>query len=108
MSTLTVRIAPTARYKLILSSRVQRSLRMYARLQALYDGSRLEPVDPDLLAFIPRPVLAVLMLFPSDTEGYRAAKAKEDGEIQADEAKSKFGQDFMYFRQVSLFEKAGR
>jgi hypothetical protein len=41
------------------------------------------------------------MLFPASSKGYIAAKAKEDGEIQADEAKSKFGQDFMYFRQVS-------
>jgi len=56
-------------------------------------------VDPELLAFVPQPVLAVLMLFPV-TDLMDKKKDIENKEIEADESKRAFGSDLLYFKQT--------
>jgi hypothetical protein len=69
---------------------------------SISEYKRATAVEPELLAFIPRPVLAVLMLFPSHSKGYLDLKKSEADEIAADPAKKEFGKDLLYFKQARL------
>lgn len=55
-------------------------------------------MDPDLLAFVPKPVKAVLILFPV-TEKYEEHRKAEDFEIRS-AGKEGYGQDLLYFKQT--------
>ena len=54
--------------------------------------------DPDLLAFIPRPVSALLLVFPI-SKGYDAARLKEDGPLPVYEG-SGLDEEVLWFRQT--------
>ena len=55
-------------------------------------------MDPELLAFVPKPVKAVLILFPV-TVNYEQHRKTEDVEIRQ-AGKHEFGKDLLYFRQT--------
>ncbi|KAL8967724.1 MAG: hypothetical protein Q9197_005273 [Variospora fuerteventurae] len=54
--------------------------------------------DPSLLAFVPRPVHALLLVFPT-TETYEKARATEDGPLPEYNA-SGSGEEVLWFRQT--------
>ena len=55
-------------------------------------------LDPDMLSFIPRPVLALILVFPT-SKRYEAEKAAEESTTQDYEGSSD-GEDCLWFKQT--------
>lgn len=55
--------------------------------------------DPDLLAFIPRPALALILVFPT-SDVYEAQKAKEEGSRGEYDGGGEDGEHVLWFRQT--------
>jgi ubiquitin carboxyl-terminal hydrolase L3 len=55
--------------------------------------------DPDLLAFLPRPVLALLLVFPV-TEVYETYRAEQDKGKELYMAEDRVDGDILWFRQT--------
>ncbi len=68
-----------------------------AALQSRF-GPRVATTDPDLLAFLPRPIMALLLVFPLSA-AYESQRMAEDALAEDYKGKGK-GEPVMWFKQT--------